>query len=462
LSLLGALLLVFLNCIRPQEFIPAVQNLRILDIAAGLAALGVLVEVATGKLKPVPTPQLRFLFAFIGWCVLCTLVKVGRQPLPALFAKLGVSAITMLVVAYSTSSFARFRAMASLIVCISLVLAVIAIRQGSSPLECITLIPDENDPSGSLSAGAPTGVACEYAHECAKELNDFTDDFVCEKVGLFGTFSIDHGRVRWRGTLADPNELSLFVGAAVSFVFAAHAASKRAARHVLLLGALAVTTILVIMTQSRSGLLVMGVILATYFVRRYGVKGLVIAAILGAPALAFGGREGEGAESSSLERIGALYEGMDFFRSSPIFGLGWGQFLENYFLTAHNSYVLSAAELGFPGLLLFSLLLYVSVKIPYAIGAHPPAGMDRRLIPYGTALFTSFFGILIGIFFLSYCYSTVLYMYFGLAGGLFLAAKRTAPEFEVRVSWMEIGILASGDAALLTAIFLYTRITGAP
>ena len=221
-------------------------------------------------------------------------------------------------------------------------------------------------------------------------------------------------------------------------------------------------TYCVVQTSSRSGVLVLLAICGTYFVRRYGPKGLLLGVVFAAPALLLGGREGEGAESSALERIGALYDGMDFFRSTPLFGLGYGQFTENYSITAHNSYLLSAAELGFPGMVIWSSLYYVSVKIPYAVSQLPPSSIDPRILPYSVALLTSFAGMAVGIFFLSFCYNPILFIYFGLSGALYLIAKRAVPGFDVTVSRKELGIVAGLDAVLLAVIFVYTRIKGAP
>jgi hypothetical protein len=56
----------------------------------------------------------------------------------------------------------------------------------------------------------------------------------------------------------------------------------------------------------------------------------------------------------------------------------------------------------------------------------------------------------------------MLFIYFGLAGGLYLAAKRAWPGFEVTVKAKEIAWLAVFDVLLLVALFVYTRIKGAP
>jgi O-antigen ligase len=266
--------------------------------------------------------------------------------------------------------------------------------------------------------------------------------------------------VRWRGTLADPNELSLAVSAAMSFCFAIHASMRRKTRHLLLATVIGTVLYCVQLTGSRGGVLVLLAIFAVYFVRRYGARGLIIGLILGLPLLMFGGRSGEDAESSSLERIQALYDGVDFFKANPILGLGAGQFTENYFITAHNSYLLAAAELGFPGMLLWALLVYVSAKIPYQIATHPPTDMDPRLIPYGRALSTSFGGILIGIFFLSFIYQNLLFIYFGLSGALYGVAKQSSRQFTVRISRNEVLAVAGACMLIIVWLFVYTRYKG--
>jgi hypothetical protein len=113
-------------------------------------------------------------------------------------------------------------------------------------------------------------------------------------------------------------------------------------------------------------------------------------------------------------------------------------------------------------MLLWTCLVYVSIKIPYSLATRPPPMLDRRLLPYAFALLTSFAGIVVGIFFLSFAYHAMLYIYFGLSGAMYLAARRSAPDFDVKMSGKEIGMLAGIDATLLAALFVYTRLKGAP
>ena len=463
MALFGALLLIFTLFIRPQEFIPGLDKVGLLNIAVGLGFIGVLIQFGTGKVKSAYSPQLPILAMFLGWCCICTLIKVGFGPVMDMKGSLGFSVIFMFLIMYAGRTFTNFRGLAVLLVFISIMLSAITIHQGQGEFQCILLdVEEDGSASHDRANGKSDGRSCEDSHWCDDKENggDPSREYECERSGLFGSFTVAHGRVRWRGTLADPNELSLAVGAAMSFCFAIHASMRSKARHLILATVVGMVVYCVMLSGSRGGQLVLLIIFGVYFVRRYGAKGLLAGAVAGAPILLLGGRSGEDADSSSLERLEALKEGMLFFTSSPIFGLGAGQFVENYFITAHNSYLLAAAELGFPGMLLWSLLVYVSVKIPFIIGLKPPPDLDPRLPPYGLALLVSFCGILVGIFFLSFIYQNLLFIYFGMSGALFGVARQGLPRFNVKLTGKEIGIVAGLDALILAWLFVYPRLKG--
>ena len=460
MALFGAILLCIILFVRPQEFIPALESLSILNVTVAICVLGIGYEIATGKLKHQATPHLPFLLAFLGWCVIVTLIKAGTSAVLDMKQTVLFPVIFLFIILYAGATFERFRAIGATLLLIMLALSYVCTRPALNGYECIVLDKDEDgNVAHDQSSGKSDGRSCENWRDCTKS---FSEDMVCEQPGWFDTFTVAHGRVRWRGTLADPNELSLAIGAALSFAFAIHSSMKRKIRHVLLVGALALAGYCIVLTGSRGGVLVLLAVIGVYFVRRYGFKGLLVGAVLGAPVLLLGGRNDESAESSSLERLGALYNGMGFVKDNPILGLGQGQFVENYFITAHNSWVLSAAELGFPGMVIWTSLIYVSLKIPYMIATDPPPDLDPRLVPYAFALVTSFAGICVGISFLSFCYHNMLFIYFGLSGAMYLAARRSSPSFTVKVKPKELGYLACVDLALLIGLFVYTRIKGEP
>ena len=125
--------------------------------------------------------------------------------------------------------------------------------------------------------------------------------------------------------------------------------------------------------------------------------------------------------------------------ASPGFGVGFGQFLEHHDLTAHNSFILAAAELGLPGLLIWSL-----DRLPR--GQDPIAALRAQVAPvaktWALALLASMAGLLVGSIFLSFAYKNVFWIFIGLTGVLYQAIQRHDPDFRVRFGVRDLGILA--------------------
>ena len=273
--------------------------------------------------------------------------------------------------------------------------------------------------------------------------------------------------MRWRGTLGDPNELALLLGALLPLAFAFAGEARRgvpgAGRRPWLVAA-AVATLgaalwCIVLTGSRAGQLVVVTVLGATFVRRHGLRGALLGAVLALPVVFLGGRAGEEADSSSLERVELLYDGIDMIRAHPLLGVGVGQFTDHApgQMTAHNSYVLAAAELGLPGCLVWTMLLYASIKIPWMLATRTPPALDPRIRSMAVALLVAFAGLLVGMFFLSFSYKAVLFLFFGLSGALFAVAREACPGFQVRVSIAEVLRVAMVDAALLASVFAYSH-----
>ena len=89
------------------------------------------------------------------------------------------------------------------------------------------------------------------------------------------------------------------------------------------------------------------------------------------------------------------------------------------------------------------------------------AGLDPRIRPFALALVVAFAGMLVGVFFLSFCYKAVLFVFFGLAGALYGTVRRTCPSFDVRVSVKEVARVAVADVAVLVFVLVYSHLKGA-
>ncbi|MGZ3442917.1 MAG: O-antigen ligase family protein, partial [Polyangia bacterium] len=181
-------------------------------------------------------------------------------------------------------------------------------------------------------------------------------------------------------------------------------------------------------------------------------------AIFAAPLLLLGGGRSD-ADASSKERIEMMHMALDLLRWYPGRGVGYGQILEYNPLTAHNSYALAGAEGGFLGLLLWTSMIYVSFKVVVTILRRYAGNADAAVARiWALALFASLAGMSVGVFFLSFCYHVVFWIYVGLGGALYQATRAHDPEFEIRIDRSDVIRLALIDVAIVIGLYGYTTI----
>ncbi len=246
---------------------------------------------------------------------------------------------------------------------------------------------------------------------------------------MFGTHSIA-GRVRWLGVIEDPNELAMCVSLCVPLLLGLYLLRPSWRNRILLVVGIAAFVLCIVYTKSRGGQLVFLAALGVQFVRRYGVRGALVVALLAAPVVMFGGRSGEEADDSKMERLDALYVAADLIRAHPLLGVGYNQFTEHHNLTAHNSYALAGAELGLPGLFLFLACLYQSLRSFLLVTKHAEShGPSRPAYIWAGSFLAAQCGLMIGVFFLSFNSSPILWTFLGLCGGFQLAVRRHEPRY---------------------------------
>ncbi|PIE05462.1 MAG: hypothetical protein CSA75_04630 [Sorangium cellulosum] len=308
-----------------------------------------------------------------------------------------------------------------------------------------------------MAPGHADGRSCESPQVCYGPSAEPGYSYRCEHAGLLGTTSIGN-RVRYLGVLQDPNEVSLVVAAALPIAFAFYQRRKSKARLALLMLSLALVATTVVLSKSRGGQLVFLSIIGIYFLKKYGWKGAILAAMGALPIVALGGRGGAEASESSQERLECWFTGVDMFRTDPIFGVGFGQFTEHHFLTAHNSYVLAAGELGLFGIITWSSIMWLSVKIPFTamkeLQAIPGAEVARI---WSVALLASLAGVCVGVFFLSFNYHYILWLFIGLTGAFYMAVKGHLPNWRIPFGWKDMLFVVTGCMWIIAVIYLYTR-----
>jgi hypothetical protein len=468
----ASLVLVFVLVIRPQEIWPALNALHLLEVFTALVVIGLLVELALRRQKHLYSPQLPFLGAFIFLCYFLTALNLGigrgmtlgtnRALIPAVF---------MLAVMYGARTLTRLKTVLWLLLLLCVFVSAVAVHQGNVPPVCIEKVTNED---GEVNPDPETseGRQCSLPGDCRDPSREEVE-WACEHLGLFKTFSTGR-RVRWRGQLDDPNELSVFIGAVIPLLFAMGMPTRKSGSELgtsakafliaLALVMLGLGLYAVILSQSRGGQLVVATVFGIYFVARFRTKGLIFALIFSLPVLLLGGRDDAGAEDSSAERFELLYQGISLVLANAVKGVGIDQFPDrvqaSVHLTAHNSYVLTPAELGFSGFFAWTGILWTSFKIPLTVLKRSAEDLTPALRTLAMALVVSFAGIGVGIFFLSFTYKQLLFVWFGLAGALYGVMKDVDPTFEVKVGKKDLFGIVFFDFGIICFIYAYTRLKG--
>jgi hypothetical protein len=461
LAIPGIVAIVVFIYARPQEFFERLRVVPLLYIFCALAVFGIVVDVRMGNLRLRAAPQLPWIAAFFVWSSLSVLIRAPATAFDHIVS-LSICVTLFILIAHGVQSFRALHLVAATVLAMVLFVCSVGAQQGFAETGCV--IVDESIPGDSAS-GKPDGRPCITARSCYGGDAEPGAEYQCERIGLFGTTSIGHGRVRYRGVLQDPNELALAGGAGLPLAFAFGQFGQRSIRR-RLLGVVSFLLVLMcaVLTQSRGGQLVFLSVLAAYFVNRSGVVGLLLGGVLALPLLLLGGRGGEDASSSTIERVDCWAEAISMWRAHPLLGVGLGQFGEYHYMTAHNSYLLALAELGLPGMFLFGAMLYLSAKIPAAALAHlrtttsPDVLAGARVMhAWAVALIAAFIGLGVGIFFLSFTFHYVLWIYLGLSGALYAAIRRHDQTFGVRLTGIDLALIAAACVAIIGFVYFYTR-----
>ena len=442
-----AMLLVFILA-RPQESIPLLQRVPFLHLSTALAVLGYIIDVRLRRLQPIATNTLPWVVALLVWAVISTAINAPEQALgravemAILFALYGT-------IAHGIQRFRTFQFVAGTLAATCVFITAICFHQGLAPRQCI----GGEEHEGAVT-GKPDGRECETSEQCRGPDAEPGLDYRCEHVGLLGTYSVEGTRVRYRGDLQDPNEVALTIcagGIALLIGFALR--KKQTLGKVAMYGGVALVLATVWMTESRGGLVAAMLVPGVYVVRKYGVRALVPALLVAIPVLALGGRGGEAAEISTANRYDAWATGLDMWHHSPVYGVGARMFADHFYLTAHNAYVLSLAELGIVGMFLFVSILYLSLKT-LVVGLRELSLVRGTRVAqvWGMALLAAMAGITFQINTLSFTYHPVLWIFFGLVGAWYSCVRTHRPETRIVLSAKEIVIVGAACLAYATVV----------
>lgn len=450
-ALFGTLFLVAFIYVKPQEFISVLERYPMLYIFLGLAVLGLAIDVRIRQIKVERGPHLPYVIAFYVWCLFTGVVKTGGAGLVGSVVQLSIAVVLYFILSNGIQTFKALELVFGTVATVSLFVAVVAFHQGFAPLGCAVV-------EGSLENLRSDGRPCQVAEDCYEGDAEPGANYQCERMGLFGTVSVGGGRVRYRGILRDPNEVALATGTSLPLLIGRVERKPSFPRIALLLIATMIVGTAIIFTQSRGGQLVFLTALGAYFIRKFGMKGIIAGAVLAIPVLLLGGRSGLEAEGSASERTEILWVGLDMLKQNPILGVGFDQFTQHHFLTAHNAYLLPLSESGPIGLFLFLAIMYISFKIPFtAVRRYEGRADAAAARTWGMALVALFAATGVGIFFLSFTYHHILWIYIGLSGAFYRCVRTHDPTFEISLSVREVFALLGGMVLFVVMLFAYTR-----
>ncbi|MEW9573375.1 O-antigen ligase family protein [Rhodanobacter sp. Si-c] len=300
------LILVYLGfaIVRPQDFLPGMAGLPVMSVTLLLAFVGWLLRGA----RTPGAPQFLLLPVFILIAMASEVVTGWSGGMEYVLEQMGPSLIVFFVLASAIDDPRRTATTFAVIGLCAMVLALHSVQQAE------------------------------------------------HGVGWTGMTLGEDGRIRYVGIFNDPNDLGLLFVMALPMVLCLASRASFLGRWFWRAGALLLLAG-VYLTKSRGTQLA---VLLMGGVWLWQKRGLLTAGSLGfvglvglmlMPSTRMNDLDPD--EASAFGRVDAWYEGLDMFKTHPLFGVGFGNFTDYNELTAHNSFVLVLAETGFLGFVIW-------------------------------------------------------------------------------------------------------------
>jgi hypothetical protein len=143
------------------------------------------------------------------------------------------------------------------------------------------------------------------------------------------------------------------------------------------------------LTHSRGAIVAFLAVVIIAGRRRIGtIPSLILAAVLFVIATAVGWSGGRDISvESGSGRMEAWSAGLDLLKHHPLFGVGFQRFGEYFEITAHNSIVVCAAELGMLGLFFWVMFVIPSFRDSFVASVAPKAKeVEPEMTPFELAL----------------------------------------------------------------------------
>ncbi len=378
----GLILYIVLLYIRPQDFVPALEKMRVMLVLAVVIILSFFIHrIFTNRnISLFQNRQNVFMFALLILVPVSSLANMRFKDAWEGFNDFLTLFLLFFMIVNIMDDQRKLRALAwTLVVCTAIICAN-GIIQHFRGFDLIGNTPDAND------------------------------------------------RIRWIGIFGDPNDFALLINSFFPFVLVRFFEKGIGALQRFLLTIIGTINILAIYyTGSRGGFIALLIVLTFFVFKRWGLmKGVIIGAIFFSAAVAiaparFMDLSPYGASASG--RIYAWIDGLVMLRTRPVFGVGFDQFSVLHGRSAHSAFIECVAELGLVGYLVWISIIFTSYKdVSSVIGTSSSAS----LLKYAKVLQLSLVGFLGSAFFLSQAYSPVFYILVAFATKIFAISDTTA------------------------------------
>ncbi len=349
----GLLLFIFLQIIRPQDFVPGLQGTRLVLYLMVTLLIGLLFSPIEKKL--IKSPQDKYTGLFLASIVLSTLSLFWLSyVVDTAIATMKTALIYYFIIIVVNSEDRFTKTVWAMVILMGLV--------------------------------ALMGVLQHYGYDIT---------------GAGMIFAGDKGvwQIKGIGNFDNPNDLAYSVVLVVPFALGLLFQTKGFLGRIIALILLIVSGYCIYLTKSRGGQVALAASLGTWFYLWINnpkrKRQLMLLAITGIIAVGVAQSTGYREDESAMGRIEAWAKGWQLLKSNPITGVGKDQFREHHKKDTHSSYVRAGAELGLLGLYAFIGMIYaVALTI---LSLQKPV-FDEKWRPYYAGF---------GAFFVSYIAASV-------------------------------------------------------
>jgi len=375
---LGLLIFIVIIFIQPQEFLPGMMGSRLVALVLGAVGIGWFFNIFLNrKSRLLEAPQNKIMFFLWIVVVISTFSGHWLTYTASMLIEWGKIVLIFILIMNIVDSESRLRKFIFTIVLCALAISLMGISQF-------------------------------YGHD------------------ITGLGTHYEGRIRGVG-IFDTNQLGYTIAFCVPFAFCLLTIYKNALLKLFFILTLGLYVYCIYLTQSRGGALCLVLTLGLIFIvftkkKSIKIMGVIFSGIILSVFVAYSSRLSSLSEyksdESAMNRIYVWSDALSSLKDYLFFGIGKGNFVENFHIAAHNSYVEVISELGMIGLYAWLALFYFSIRNIINVLKGSDEKFKVQIKIFAKGLLISLIAYLFGSCFSSSSYYITLFIIFSLVVAL--------------------------------------------